>query len=44
MLKIVLEIKLAAKFVVAEMCLELRHIALEVFYGTLNAIIAALYK
>lgn len=34
----------AAMFVVAELCLEIRQVALEVFFETLNAIVAALYK
>lgn len=44
MLKKALQIGLAAKFVAAEMFLEFRNIAIEVFYKTLNAIIAAMYK
>lgn len=44
MLEIVLEIKLATKFVVAEMFLEFRNIVLEVLRETLRAFIAALYK
>lgn len=38
------EIGAIAAFVVVEAFLELRNIALEVFYDTLNALIAAMYK
>lgn len=39
-----LEIGAIAAFVVVEAFLELRNIALEVFYDTLDAFIAAMYK
>lgn len=44
MLEIMLNIKAAAMFVAAELCLEIRQVALEVFYETLNAIVTAIYK
>lgn len=43
-MKVLREIASAAMFVAAELCLKIRQVALEVFFGTLNAIVTAIYK
>lgn len=44
MRKFVLEIKQVAVYELAKICLETRQIAIEIFYGILDAIIKAMFE